>query len=138
MRQRPEALRVTAFQDVDQILQQRVVQTDAVQKDLVDVADLCFDGLRVLLRRLCVLLRCGHPAERLRERGRVEGGVFLLGDDDAAFFGAHAHKGGNPKPGDLRLKLHRAAHLVRLVQRHALGERARPVQHFAEKTDIIL
>ena len=117
----------TALEDVDEVGQQIVVQTHAVEENFEDIARLGLDRLlrRVLLRLLLRLGSRGKLRDGCVQLGRVKAVIFLLRDLRSVRLGAGSDKGGNAHFRDLCLQLHGLFEIVLLRQRNARGRLAR-------------
>ena len=118
MRKRLEFVLRSALGNIDEIGEKVILQTNAVQKHLVNVADLglhgCFRLLGHFLLRLllCTFLRSFQIGERREHLRGVEAFQFLLRNRLAVLRGAQAHKFRNADGSNLLLKLDGLFHVA--------------------------
>ena len=131
------------LENVDEVGQQIIVEADAVEEDLEDIARLGPDRFLRRGGRGGGLLRL----LRLRGRGQLgDGGVQLggvkavvvgLGDLGAILRGAGADEGGDAHLSDPGLQLQRLFQIVLLTQRKPLRRLPRPLADLGEILQII-
>ena len=128
MRKRLEFVLRSALGDVDEIGEKVILQTNAVQKHLVNVADLGLHGLLgrfLLCGFFCGFLRGFQIGERRKHLRGVEAFQFLLWNRLAVLRGAQAHKFRNADGGDLLLKLDGLFHVAGFCERDAVRRLSR-------------
>ena len=121
----------SALGNIDEIGEKVILQTNAVQKHLVNIADFRLHGLFRLPRRflgrllLFGFLRGFQIGERRKHLRGVEAFQFLLRNRLAVLRGAQAHKFRNADGSNLLLKLDGLFHVAGFCERDAVRRLSR-------------